>query len=232
MTIPKSRLRSIIIFLVILALFVTTWLALKGKTDDLFASLSSDACANLSQDLCRESENCRAILKSSSSCTGSGGTACLAEYTMGFDHCEAIDDEELASYAAFNELCTATGGVPAFTDRDSKYPTCSCGSANREEFFTSGSRKFESQQGLGCTNAKEICNEIYDGTWTSSKISASTIVPNATKKSCQTLIMGNFDPIKVWDEGAYQCTSYTYEPRFPECTRNDNGLVVSRAGGF
>jgi hypothetical protein len=228
--------RNVIVILILLLSLAGTWafgdeligrIALNAKnTNDLIA-VPSSVCSALSYGLCRATKNCKAFLSGTGNCSG----LCLTGYDMTFDHCEAIGEDTLASYAAMNELCTATGGTPGLASIDSKTPTCSCGQAGREEFFISGSRKFESELNLGCTNAKEICEEVYQRTWTSSTITAIQSVPNA-EKDCSTRLTGNLDPVNVWNEYTQGCQAFTYEPRFPECRNADTGAILSRAGGF
>ena len=232
----KSQRRFVVI-LIPLASLAVTWafgdeligrFALKAENTNDLITVPSNLCSTLPYGLCRATKNCKAVLGSNNNCSG----LCLTGYDMTFDYCEAISEDVLASYTAMNELCTATGGTPGLVSIDSKSPTCSCGQAEREEFFISGSREFESELNLGCTNAKKICEELYQRTWTPSTITATETVPNTTEEDCSTRLTGNLDPIKVWNESKQECETFTYEPRFPECRNNDTGAVLSRAGGF
>lgn len=194
--------------------------ALSRKTTADLITVPSNVCSTLSHELCRATENCRAII--------AGNTRLAVEY--GFDYCEAIPEDTLADYQEIINLCQTTGGTITI-EPDTKRPNCSCGSAAREEFFATGSREFGERFYLGCTTAKQICDEFYQGTWIASTITNTAVINNETESSCRTYLTGNTDPVQVWNSTTQQCEVYTYEPRFPECY-NNNGNRVSHVGGF
>ncbi|EKD43068.1 MAG: hypothetical protein ACD_72C00472G0002 [uncultured bacterium] len=238
-----KRKRLIKIFLLLVIGLPILWIGLrtldemagshgnKAETLDDYWNIPTSLCPKLSADLCRLARDCSSKYTSNKNCSGD---FCTAEFDVSYTGCEAMSEEQIAERQKTIDLCKNTGGDISSASDIKYHPDCYCGTNENAEFFTDGKRDYYmnfGQKDYGCTTAKHICDDFYQGTWTPSTLVATTLLPDVSEILCYTAIIGNSEPVKVWNSTTQQCEALIYEPRFPTCT-NSFGNVVSRGGGF